>query len=420
METSKPKTIAEKVLARASGNKEVSAGDYVVANIDRVMIHGLYGMVQPEEFIMDKVWDPDRVVALLDWLPAPNVETAESHQKFRKLVKKYGLKHWYDAGRSGISHQIFPEKGYARPGELVVATDSHTTTYGAFNVASTGISWKEMIYVLATGRLWFMVPESIKFVIEGTLPDMIVGKDVVLKIAGTFGTDVATYKSAEFVGSCIDSMSIDSRWTMANMGVEIGAKFALFPADKKIINYVKSRTDAPFTPVISDPGAEYKETYNLEVSALEPQVACPHDVGNVKPVNEVEGLEINQAYLGACTNGRYEDLEMAARLLKSNKVHPDTRMIVIPGSWEVYKKALDTGVLSTFIEANALIANPNCGACSGGHEGIIAAGERCIATINRNFRSRMGHPDSEVYLASPATVAASAMTGYITDPRKVN
>jgi 3-isopropylmalate/(R)-2-methylmalate dehydratase large subunit len=267
------------------------------------------------------------------------------------------------------------------------------------------------------GEIWFRVPETIRFEIAGKLPPRVMGKDVILKIAGDYGTDIALYKSAEFVGPAVKEMTLADRWAIANMGVEIGAKFAIFEADEKTFDFLKGRTEETFTPVKSDHDASFEQTYQLDVTSLEPMVAYPHVVSNVRPVSEVETLPIDQAFVGSCTGGRFEDLAVAAEIVKGKKVHPQVRMIIIPASMEVYKKSLEAGLLSTFIDAGAIICGPACGPCNGSNLGVLAAGERCISASNRNFRGRMGSPESEVYLASPATVAASAITGVITDPR---
>jgi len=416
-----PMTLAEKILARASGNKEVAAGDYVTAKIDVAMAHEGAAWVIDElmKAGIDRVWDPERIVILFDhWAPAPTELTAEMHKKIREFVKRHKIKHFYDI-KAGICHQVMPEMGHVRPGELVVGTDSHTTTYGAFGAGGTGIGTTDMAVVFATGELWFRVPESIKFRIKGTLPKYVTSKDVILKIAGDYGTEVAQYKSVEFEGPTISNMSIASRMTLSNMAMEIGAKFALIAPDDKTISYVKSRTTKPFTPLYPDPDAIYEKMYELDVSDLEPQVAFPHSVGNVKPISKAEGIKIDQAFLGSCTNGRLEDLAAAAEVLKDRRVHPDVRMIVIPASREVYLEALRAGIIETLLKAGAVVCNPTCGPCMGTHLGLLAEGERCISSSNRNFKGRMGSSKAEIYLASPYVVAASAVKGEITDPRKL-
>jgi len=414
-------TLAEKILARASGNKEVAAGDYVIAKIDVAMAHEGAAWVIDElmRVGIDRVWDPDRIVILFDhWAPAPTELAATMHKKIREFVKRHKIKHFYDI-KAGICHQIMPEMGHVRPGELIVGTDSHTTTYGAFGAGGTGIGTTDMAVVFATGELWFRVPESIKFVIRGTLPKYVTSKDVILKIAGKYGAEVAQYKSVEFEGPTISNMSIASRMTLSNMAMEIGAKFALIPPDDKTINYVKYRTSKPFTPLYPDSDAVYERVYELDVSDLEPQVAFPHSVDNVKPISEAEGIKIDQAFIGSCTNGRLEDLVAAAEILRGRKVHPDVRLIVIPASREVYLEALKAGIIETLLEAGAVVCNPTCGPCMGTHLGLLADGERCISSSNRNFKGRMGSSKSEIYLASPYVVAASAVKGEITDPRKL-
>jgi 3-isopropylmalate/(R)-2-methylmalate dehydratase large subunit len=305
-----------------------------------------------------------------------------------------------------------------RPGELIVGADSHTTTYGALNAAATGIGASEMAYVIQTGELWFMVPETIKFEITGKLSDCVYSKDVILYIAGKYSTEVAQYKSIEWTGSVVDEMSLDGRFTMSNMSVELGAKFGLFRADQKVIDYVKARTHKRFEPAEPDPGAVYAETHAINGSALEPQVALPHSVGNVRPVLEVESVTVDQAVIASCCHGRIEDLEIAAKMLKGKKVHPKVRFYVATASWEIYKEALDKGILRTLLDAGVMIGNPSCGFCTG-IQGVLASGERCIAATPRNFKGRMGSNDAEIFLASPATVTASAIKGRITDPREV-
>jgi len=416
-------TLAEKVLAKASSRKEVKPGEYVTAKVDQVMSQEAFAEVYQilKEEGIDRVWDRRKIAIMLDHkAPPPTVPDAEAHKLIREGVKKLGIEGWYDM-RAGICHQIMGEKGHIIPGELVLGTDSHSTTYGAFGAAGTGIGVSEMAYVLATGELWMTVPSTIKMVIEGDLPKGVTSKDILLFIAGKYTTQVAQYKAVEFKGPAAERMSIASRLTMANMGVEIGAKFAFFEADQKTLDYllpyVKVEAQNRVGIFQSDPDAHYDQVYEIDVSRLEPQVAFPHDVGNVKPISEVGEIRINQAFLGSCTNGRLEDLEIAAGLLKGKKVHSEVRLIIFPASWEIYLKALRGGILETLIEAGAVVCNPGCGPCLGGHMGLLAAGERCIASSNRNFKGRMGSTEAEVYLGSPATVVASAIAGRIVDPR---
>ena len=414
-------TMAEKILASHSGKKQVSPGEYVWAKIDAAEIPNVPIETSPVRWLerlgIDKLFDPERIYIRNSNLPT-SIGWAENTASLRKLAKKYGITHWFEYGQHGVPHQVNAEYGCAAPGELIVMADSHTTSYGAFNAASTGIQ-VEITYVLATGKLWFKVPESIKFHLEGKMPDMCVGKDIILKIAADYGTNLAVYKSVEFLGPVAREMSLDSRFSIANMGVEIGAKFAIFEADEKTSAYLKGRIDRAFTAVSPDADAVYERVYTLDVTNLEPMVACPHDPSNAKPVTEVAGIRVDQGFIGSCTNGRQEDLEMAAGILRGRKVHPDVRLIISPASMEVWRDALEAGWLQTFVAAGALVCDPSCAPCCGMAMTIMAAGERCISTTNRNFQGRMGSPQSEVYLANSATVAASAVAGEITDPRKI-
>jgi len=414
-------TMAEKVLAKASGRDGVKPGEIVTGNIDVVMGHdrsfysGFKSMV---ECGYDKVWDPDKVVVAIDHgVPAPDVDYAERHVKMRRWVKEQGIKNFYDVG-CGICHQIVVEKGHALPGKLIVGGDSHSTTYGAVGAAGTGIGNSQIAYVLAKGSLWFMVPETIRFVLTGTLPKSTSGKDVILKVAGLYSTEAAQYKSVEFGGPGMASLSISDRMTVSNMGVEIGAKFAFFEVDEKTIAYLKERTDQPIESFGPDADAQYEAAHEIDLSTLEPQVACPHNIDNVKSVTEVGDVSVQQAFLGSCTNGRTEDLEKAAAILKGKKVHPGTRLLVIAASHEIYTQIARSGALQVFLDAGALIQPCSCGPCAGSKMGVLGPGETAISTTNRNFKGRMGSREAFVYLASPETVAASALEGKITDPRK--
>jgi len=415
-------TMAEKILARASGRDEVKANEYVTAKVD-VFLAGEKAKLfeYMAEIGIEAVWDPERIVVVTDHrIPSPNVSSALNDSKLREAVKTYGITYWYDVGRGGICHQVLAERGHALPGELIVGQDSHTTTHGALNAAATAIDLPESVLVAAKGETWFRVPETVRFRIDGRLPRLVTSKDVLLKIAGEYGCDLALYRSIEYTGSAVEEMSVASRMTIANMSVDIGAKFALFEADQTTLNYLQSRAIRAFKPVTSDDDAVFAEEYVLNVTSLEPQVACPHNIDNVKPASTLEKakISISQAFLGSCTNGRFEDLAMAAEILKGNQLHPDVRMIVIPASMSVYQEAMEAGLLDVFLKAEAVVCNPTCGPCPGAHMGLLAPGERCVASSNRNFMGRMGSPASEVYLASPATVAASAIAGYIVDPRR--
>lgn len=414
------KTIAEKILGRASG-QEATAGEIVNAEVDKVMSHDNAALVikKFEEIGIKKVWDNKRIVIPIDHrVPANSIKTAEGHKSIREFVRQQGIINFYDI-KEGICHQVMVEKGHAIPGTLICGTDSHTTTYGAFGAFSTGIGATDMAAVWATGKIWLKVPETIKIIVDGYLPEMVSAKDVILNIIGEMRSDGANYKSCEFYGEIIKNFSISGRMTIANMAMEMGAKAGIIPPDEKTIDYLKERTKGAFRIVLADKKAGYDDRFNFDVSDLEPQIACPHRVDNVKSVREIEGLPIDQAVLGSCTNGRIEDFQIAAKILNNKKVNDDVRMLVVPASREVYLDALRMGLIEKFIRSNAIVLNPGCGPCLGAHQGVLASGERAITTTNRNFKGRMGSTEAEIYLASPATVAASALKGEITDPRDV-
>jgi len=417
-------TIVEKILARASGKKKVSAGEYVTAKIDMAMMPENFRLIRSilaEAKVKEEsfhLWDPERFVVVTDHrVPPTTLATAENHRIIRELVKSLGVKYFYDVFY-GISHQVMIEQGHVRPGELIVGADSHTTTYGALNAAATGIGASEMAYVIHTGELWFRVPETIRFEINGRLKEWIHSKDIILSIAGKYGTEIAQYKAIEWTGSTIDEMSLDSRLTMGNMSVELGAKFGIFRADQKVLNYLKDRTTKEFIPIESDPDANFTEKYSINASEIESMVALPHNIGNVVKATEVKDIKIDQAVIASCCHGRIEDLEIAAKLLRGKKVYPGVRFYIAPASWEIYKEALRKDLFSQFIESGVMIGHPSCGFCTG-IQGVLAQKERCIASVPRNFKGRMGSTEAEIYLASPATVAASAILGRIADPREV-
>lgn len=412
-------TLAEKILARACGKELVKSGEYVTASVDLAMVHD--AMEQVNEILsragVKKIWDNMKVVCVLDhWNPPPTVRDAELYKAIRLAVKKYNIKHFYGQN-AGVCHQVLVEKGHVLPGELIVGTDSHTITYGALGAAGAAVGFSEMAYVLATGTLWFRVPETIKFNIGGILPSGIMSKDIILHIVGKYSVNIAQYKAVEFSGQVSKDMSLSSRITMSNMAAEIGAKFAFFEPDEKVYRYIKERANEPFTLITPDEDAVYEKVYEEDVSNLEPQVAFPFSVDNVKPISKVGNIKIDQAVLGSCTNGRLEDLKIAAEVMHGRKVHPDVRMLVIPASSEVYKDAISEGILYRLVESGAIICNPGCGPCMGAHMGLLASGEVCVSSTSRNFKGRMGSLASELYLASPATVAASAISGRIADPR---
>ena len=410
-------TIAEKILANHAGVKKVSPGDIVTVKVDYAFQPDLAFTEDLGE--LQKVWDPDRIMIVFDHVaPAANVALAEAHKLARDFARKFGIKHVYDIGRHGVAHEIMAENGFLRPGGLIACPDSHTATSGAFNCAGRGLGLPEMLYAMAKGETWFQVCETLRFKIVGQMPERVMSKDVILHIAGRYGTEVAVNKNVEFTGPTVSEWSLSSRITVANMAAEISAEFALFEADRKVIDYVSSRTREAFTPVTPDADARYCETFEIDVSKIEPQVSVPHSPGNSKPVSEVEGTPIDQVFVGSCCNGRLEDLQVVAEILRGRKVHPDVRMIITPTTQETYAQALEAGLIKVFVDAGACVTNPTCGACYGGHLGVLAAGERCISTANRNFQGRMGSKEAFIYLASPATAAASALAGKITDPRR--
>ena len=414
--------ITEKILAKASGKKSVSPGEIVDANVDVIMVHDLTGPLAVEAFKKigaEKVWDNKKVVVILDHqVPAESVKAAELHKTMRQFAKDQKLR-IYDVGRGGICHQVMPEKGHVVPGTVIVGADSHTCTYGAFGAFATGIGSTEAAAVFATGKIWLKVPEAIKINVNGKFNKYVTAKDLVLNIIGKLGVDGAIYKSAEFTGPTMREMSMAGRMTICNMAVEMGAKNGIIEPDEATSKFLQGRVKAmpDFAALKSDKDAAYERTMEFNVAELEPQVACPSSVDNVKPVSEVGNVPIEQAFIGSCTNGRIEDLRLAAQILKGKKVKDGVRALVIPASQEVYKQALAEGLTEIFTDAGALVCGSACGPCLGGHIGLLAAGETCVSTSNRNFIGRMGSPQASVYLASPATVAASAVMGKITDPR---
>ncbi|RJS88096.1 3-isopropylmalate dehydratase large subunit [Candidatus Bathyarchaeota archaeon] len=413
------KTISEKILSHASG-RDVYAGDIVVASIDAAMMHDGMGQLVMDAFREmggKSLWDATRVAVVIDHV-APSAY--ESFSKVHKAMREFAFKHntrFYEVG-SGVCHQLMIESGLVFPGGLVVGSDSHTCTYGALGAFATGIGSTEMAAVFLSGKLWFKVPETIKITVQGELPPMIFPKDVILKIVGTVKADGATYKAIEFGGSTIEAMNVEGRLTLTNMAVEMGAKTGMIEPDEKTYAFLKALGHEPKKGFKSDEDAEFCESLKFDVSNLEPQVACPHAVDNVKPVKSVEGKEIDQVFLGSCTNGRLYDLRVAAEILKGRHVKRGVRVIVTPASRRVYREALKEGLIEIFLDSGCAVCNPGCGPCAGGHQGILAPGERCVSTSNRNFKARMGSSEAEIYLVSPATAAASAITGEITDPRR--
>lgn len=417
-------TIAEKILAEHSDEKFVSPGQFLNCDIDLIMVHEQLGGRIHEEYErlgIDYVWDPNKIFFILDhWVPAPTISAAQMHQDARAFAKKYKFVHNYGYHLDkGICHQVLPEMGFSKPGMLILGSDSHTTIYGAFNCLSTGVGATDVSVAFATGKLWLKVPESFKILLSGELPPNVMSKDFILKFIGDISTKGAIYKSLEFLGEGAHSLSIDARMTVANMAVEAGAKFAIFPPDKKLVEWLKIRTDGKYTLVYPDSDAVYEKTFHYDLSNLVPMVAKPHSPENIESIDKVEGIQIDQAFLGSCTNARMEDLRIAAKMIKGKKVHPSTRFVITPASKEIHQQALKEGLVEVFLNAGAVFTNSTCGACIGGHLGVLGDNEVCISSTNRNFKGRMGSPTSEVYLASPATVTASAIKGKITDPREV-
>lgn len=412
------KTIAEKIFSNHSG-QDVSANDFVFSEVDLAMGHDYNGALTIDVFheIGKTVHDNHKVIFVFDHVsPSPSEKYSRFHSKIRTFCTKENIE-FYDVGE-GICHQLLPEKGWILPGDLIVGTDSHTCTYGALNAFSTGIGSTDMAAVLATGKLWFKVPETDLIVLKGHLSKGVLAKDVILFLTGELSSEDLIYHAIEFTGSVVEDLEIDERLTITNMVVEMGGKAGLMPCDEKTISWLRDRSLATISPVVPDEDAIYKNRFSYNLSSLGPQVATPHDVGNVCPVEEVEGIKVQQAVLGTCTNGRLCDLEIAARLLKSKKIAEGVRLLVIPASRKVLLDALDRGLIEIFVEAGAIILPPGCGPCAGGHAGIPGDGENVISTANRNFKGRMGNEKANIFLASPATVAASSLQGKICDPRR--
>jgi len=415
-------TLAEKILSNHSNSKDITPGNFIECSIDLIMVHEQLGgriHIEFEKLGLKKVWDPNKIFFILDhWIPAPTISAAQMHQDARNFARKYQFVHNYSSQlNQGICHQVLPELGFALPGKLIVGSDSHTTTYGAFNCLSTGIGATDVSVVFATGKLWFKVPESYKINLNGTFQKGVMAKDFILQYIGDITTKGAIYKSLEFHGA--EGISIDSRMTISNMVVEAGAKFGIFLPDKNLENWLKINAKEHYTLMKPDVSANYEKKYDYDLSKITPVVAKPSNPGNIEPIENIEGIEIDQAFLGSCTNGRMEDLRIAAKIIKGRKVHPKTRLIITPASNRIYRQAIEEGLIEIFMNAGAVVTHSTCGACIGGHLGVLAPDEICISSTNRNFKGRMGAPTSQVYLASPATVAASAVKGKITDPREV-
>ena len=415
-------TLVEKILAAHTGKEKVSPGEFINARVDLILANDITAPIAIREFQrigVGKVFDPKKVVMVPDhFVPNKDIASAEQAKLMREFCYEQGVI-YFEVGRMGIEHVLLPEQGLVLPGDVVIGADSHTCTYGALGALATGMGSTDIAAAMATGDIWMKVPPTIKLIYHGTLGEWVGGKDLILFTIGDIGVDGALYSAMEFTGEAIDALSIDGRFTMANMAIEAGAKVGVFRVDNKTQLYIKSRAKRSYMVYEPDGDAEYSQVIEYDVSALEPQVALPHSPANTKPISQVGDIEINQAVIGSCTNGRLEDLRLAAEILKGKKVHPRVRCIILPGSQQVYLDALREGLIGIFIRAGAAVSTPTCGPCLGGHMGVLADGERCISTTNRNFVGRMGGSKSEVYLASPAVAAASAIMGRITSPDEV-
>jgi 3-isopropylmalate/(R)-2-methylmalate dehydratase large subunit len=416
-------TMAAKILARAANQDAVKPGDLVNAKIRLALGNDITAPVAIKEFKrigVERVFDPERVVLIPDhFTPNKDIQSAEQAKILREFAQEQKLTHYYEVGRMGVEHALVPELGLALPGEVIIGADSHTCTYGAFGALATGVGSTDLAAVMALGELWFKVPPTIKFIFKGKLKPWVGGKDLILFTIGQIGVDGARYMAMEFDGPVIKELSMEGRMTLCNMAIEAGGKCGLVAFDEKTEAYLQGRTTQSYTPVYADDDADYENVYEFNVSDLEPQVAFPHLPENTRPVSEAADVKIDQVVIGSCTNGRIEDLRVAAQVLKGKKVAPWVRMLVIPATQVVYKQTMEEGLMDIFIAAEAAVSTPTCGPCLGGHMGLLAAGERCLSTTNRNFVGRMGHPQSEVYLANPAVAAATAVKGYIAHPEEV-
>jgi len=416
-------TITEKILAAHSGKKAVEPGEIIESTIDLALANDITAPLSLKEFEKveaTKVFDPERVVFVLDhFTPNKDIQSAENCKKIREFALEYGIKYCYEGGECGIEHALLPEEGLVVPGDVVIGADSHTCTYGALGAFSTGVGSTDFTYGMVTGKTWFKVPESIKFICYGKWQKWITGKDLILHIIGMIGVDGALYAAMEYDGEAIHSLSMDSRFTIANMAIEAGAKNGIFPVDKRTLAYVKTRGKRPYKVYKSDRDARYREVIEIDAGGIGLKVACPSLPSNVKDVKEIKDVDIDQVVIGSCTNGHLEDLKIVAEVLKGKKIARHIRCIIIPATPKIYREAMRRGYFKIFLDGGCIISPPTCGPCLGGHMGVLAKGERAVATTNRNFIGRMGHPESEVYLAGPAVAAASAIKGRISHPDEV-
>lgn len=417
-------TMTQKILASKAGLDSVEAGQLIKVKLSLVLGNDITSPVAINEFTkagFTEVFDKDKIALVMDhFVPNKDIKAAEQAKQCRNFAAAQGITHFYDAGDMGIEHALLPEKGLVAPGEVIIGADSHTCTYGALGAFSTGVGSTDMAAGMATGEAWFKVPSAIKFNLVGSLNKYVSGKDVILHIIGKIGVDGALYKSMEFSGEGLSSLSVDDRLCMANMAIEAGAKNGIFEVDEQTINYVKERTDREFTVFTADADAVYDAVYDIDLSKIEPTVACPHLPENTKPIGDLSTIKIDQSVIGSCTNGRLSDLAAAAEIMQGKHIAKGVRCIVIPATQKIYKEAMKLGYLETFIDAGCVVSTPTCGPCLGGYMGILAEDEVAIATTNRNFVGRMGHVSSKIYLASPTVAAASALTGYITNPNELN
>ena len=416
-------TMTQKILAAHAGTESVTAGQLIRAKLDIVLGNDITTPVAVNEFRkagFQSVFDPDRVAIVLDhFVPNKDIKAAQQSKTCREFACDHCIRHFYDVGKMGIEHALLPEQGVVTAGDCIIGADSHTCTYGALGAFSTGVGSTDMAAGMATGTAWFKVPSAIKFRLKGFLPENCSGKDVILTIIGMIGVDGALYKSMEFTGDGVHTLSMDDRLCICNMAIEAGAKNGIFPVDDVTRRYLKGRSEREPVVFEADADAEYEKVIDIDLSQIVPTVACPHLPENTRPAKELSDIRIDQVVIGSCTNGRMEDMETAYRILNGKKIADGVRCIIIPATMQIYRECVERGFVTAFIDAGAVVSTPTCGPCLGGYMGILAAGERCVATTNRNFVGRMGHVDSEVYLASPATAATSALTGFITAPEEV-
>lgn len=420
----RPMTMAEKILAAHAGLEEVVPGQLIECNLDLVLSNDVTAPIAIKEFKkigVEKVFDPTKIALVPDhYVPNKDIKSAEQAKMTRDFAREQGITHYYEVGCMGVEHALLPEQGVVGAGDLIIGADSHTCTYGALGAFSTGVGSTDAAVGYATGKAWFKVPESLLFNVEGELRPGVTGKDIILHIIGMIGVDGALYQAMEFRGSAIEGLTMDERLSISNMAIEAGGKAGLIPVDDVTRKYMDGRTERPYTEYHSDPDAVYAKVYNINAQDIVPTVAFPHLPSNTRPASEARDIVIQQSVIGSCTNGRIEDMRQAAAVLKGHKVHRDVRCIIIPATQQVYRQCIKEGLMDIFLDANCAVSTPTCGPCLGGYMGILAAGERSIATTNRNFVGRMGDPASEVYLSSPAVAAASAVLGHIGLPEDLD